>query len=517
MKVSRLLTCLVCTVLSRACPGLAKSYPTVVWFDAALEQQDLTENARYLRETGLTDSFYNSWYSAISTASDSTSSTWKKCKLPNGDIVVIGKSSKSAKSSSKSSSSRRHLKKTGKLTDHSKLSRSSAASPSSKAPKSAKSASADIPYCSELTIAPTPNQGANSNAPTFAPTPSIQLERCNNIRDGTGDVTGTPSEEFKLFAIVESNNELGDDFAQRLTVAMRAILALAAGCETVDFATVARRLQVEVTAVELEGYTQVNLGAASCEEAFGVPVSAAVCTAYESLVRIYGGMLSANVMQICEENGARLALSLGVEKITCIVELPPYVLPGGNQTASPTSPTTSSTPPTASPTSSSDPNESDRNTGESIETGGWIAIAAAILILLSLCLCYLCSRRAAKDRAMEAYVKDADDDEEADENAAESARSMQRDMDKSRDIGAAATPIFTSQNRDTEIEYFDSDGYATDGAPTDEEGEYPMRRNPLVKPDDSVPPPPPPSHSLYSQDLFAYPPRQYTEDDTVEL
>ena len=503
------------------------------------------------RTSSLGETVNHIWAAAVEETADTISSTHDKCRLADGTVVIngepyygkgkskskskSGKSCRSAKGSkgslcvptyqsSEPDTSSDHLPsasltdcygkgkscKLNKKKDKSDKSQKSKISISSSHSKSAKSAKgkykdANLPYCDEMTptTSPTRNEGANTSpptdspnnpsgestdTPTFAPTTADEFARCNDISNGTGNMTGEPDQIFKLYVLVESANALEDGFAERLNTAMRTILALASGCRNTDFsAMTSRRLQENPPeAVELDGFEILDLAGLTCEQAFGVEVSADVCTAFESLVRAFGGEITEDIEQICQDFGPQLAAALGVENIRCVVDRLPFdiLVPTiSPNTEAPTGPTVSPTaPPTASPTISNtaslttSPTESngsgpdgitDRD-GQTIETGGWIIMAAGILVLFSLCLCYFCNRRTEKERGMAAYAKTYDDGESS--------------MGDNANEGVTSRAIFV--NPDQEPENYDSDKYApTDIAPTDEEEEYPVKRS-LKQPDD---------------------------------
>jgi hypothetical protein len=558
MKSQRLLLHLGCTVLSlQFCRSLRQSAPSQHFarFETAINDgEDLygtrgttvSSSARKLiqerraREAGaLEEMFTDAWESAISTGSYSTSTTNQKCRNDCGDIVYFedyiggGKSSKSAKSaksakcstSTSSKASSRRLKKSESSTDRSKLSRSKASSDPYENNNNHGNYedNTDIPWCWELlgTATPTKQGGlppSDTPSPTQAPTSTEEFERCNNIRNGTGNPSGSPTETFKLFTVVESNSTLDADFPERLNAALLAILALAAGCQNADFPSMARRLQIgnnDPDTVQMDETLEVDLGTTSCADAFGVQVSADVCTAYESLVRVYGGNIASRIVQVCTENAAEMSSSLGVENIQCVVDLPPYEFPILNPVVT--------VAPTASP---SDDSDTERGV-DKLETGGWIAIAAGILILLSLCICYLCSRRGQKEREMTGYQKDVDDESSLDTepnpndsvdvaiaSAIPPATESPDDPNESARSRSGPVAVFTptSEEDDIEVSKFPIDN----DAPTDEETDFP-RRDPNGFPvqDDGMHVTP--SVSSYSKDMFAIPPRSYTQDDTVEL
>lgn len=291
----------------------------------------------------------------------------------------------------------------------------------------------DLPECSDLTSSPTSSQnadtasptvGRNANTPapspvenggTSSPTTAADFERCNDIVSGEGDTTGNPDQTLRLFVLVQSADDLDEDFPERLLTAFRSILAIAAGCENVELVSVSRqrRLQSNPQVVEIEGFKLFDAGPNTCTDGFAIEVTSDVCTAFESLVNTYGGEFIRDIEAVCAENGDQLATELSVDEISCAVDFPPFeiMVP----TASPVSlaPTQTFAPtflpsPTMGPTSIPTLPSRSRE-GDTLETGGWIAIAGAALLLLSLCLCFCCNRRARKDREVVAYAKNFDD------------------------------------------------------------------------------------------------------------
>uniref|UniRef100_A0A7S3KZ12 Uncharacterized protein n=1 Tax=Amphora coffeiformis TaxID=265554 RepID=A0A7S3KZ12_9STRA len=497
------------------------------------------------RTSSLGETVNHIWAAAVEETADTISSTYDKCRLADGTVVINGEpyygkgksKSKGGKSSSCRSSKgskgsdcaptpqpseyptmspgasgaelpsasptecygKGKSCKLGKKKSKSEKSHKSKLSKSSKHSKSPKSGkgkydNANLPYCDEMapTVSPTRNENANTlpptdpigqndltSTPTFAPTTAEEFARCDDIRNGTGNTTGDPDQIFKLYVLVESDEILEDDFAERLNTAMRTILALASGCRNTDFsAMTSRRLQANTPgAVELEGFELLDLAGLTCEQVFGVEVSAAVCTAFESLVQAFGGEITADIEQICEDYGPQLATALGVETIHCVVDKLPFdiLVPTSSPTtaaptgptASPTAPTTPTTSPSAAPTDDPGINGITDRDGQTIETGGWIIMAAGILVLFSLCLCYFCNRRAEKERGMAVYAKTYDDGESS--------------MGDNADEGATSRAIFVNPEQDN----FESDKYApTDVAPTDEEEEYPVKRSSTQTGDD---------------------------------
>lgn len=342
----------------------------------------------------------------------------------------------------------------------------------------------DLPWCSDF---------APTSSPTSSPTRLADFDRCNKIRDGTGDSTGlVESQEFKLFVVVESAMALGSDFAEKLNAAMRAILALASNCRLADFSSIGRRRRLQSTpdVVELDGFSEVDLAGKTCQEVFGVQVSAAVCTAFESLVRAFNGEILADIAQICNDFGPDLAETLGVEKIHCVVETPPYTIAVPSQVNQQGSPVATAAP-TQSPTSSKNAGRITTNEGDRLEAGGWIGIAAGIAVLLSICLCIVCARRREEedeesggDRAI-GYTKTMD-----------TGSSVMTGDDNSRDVEARPLAVFVnpgmSTDPDNEVHDFDDPPIFrtretrpdqapkepdTDVAPTDEEEEHRIARN----------------------------------------
>ena len=485
-----------------------------------IQQEEIQRSSyRLLREqisrrtSSLGETVNHIWSAAVEETADSTSSTHTKCRLADGTVIVngepyYGKGKGKGKKGSKSSKSSEHIPsfenqateldsvspvdcygkgKSCKIkkmkyedgTHKSKLSMKSKKSKSSKSGKG-KYQNSNIPYCHDLTMSPTtspttikdantspPTDQVNPNGvtdtPSFAPTTVDEFARCNGISSGTGDTSGEPDQLFKLYVLVESGEALEDGFAEKLNTAMRTILALASGCKNTDFSmTTRRRLQDNPAAVELEGFELVDLAGLTCEQAFGVGVSAAVCTAFESLVRAFGGEIVGDIEQICEDFGPQLAAALDVERIQCVVDKVPFdilVPTSSPTTAAPTGPPAS---PTVSPTEDGGtPDDLNRDGSKTIEAGGWIIMAAGILVLFSLCLCYFCNRRADKERAMAVYAKTYDDGDS----------SMADDANNANEV---ATPraIFAHPEHDN----YESDKYeSTDVAPTDEEEEYPVQ------------------------------------------
>ena len=384
-----------------------------------------------------------------------------------------GKSKESCKKSKKMMSSKSHK---SKLSKRSKMSMSM----STKSMKG-KYADADVPYCSDLTMAPTSSsnintpaptkvQGLDTLAPTVSPTSTDDFDRCNDIRNGTGNFTGEPSQTMKLYVAVESQNELDDDFAEKLNAAMRTLLALSTGCQKANFTTRSGRrvLQQNPDAVELVGFTLLDLQGGTCEAVFDITISSEICTAFESLVRAFGGSLD-NVAQACQEYGPQIAAALEVDRIQCVVDMFPFevFVPTLAPTLSPTeSPTF---PPTNALTPFPTDNEITPRDTESLETGGWIAIAAGALILFSLCLCYICSRRnrETKERdAAVAYTKTFDDDSS---HGSPEVPSNTKDSVAAGTTSTSRTAVFVNPEYSPENENRD-----TDIAPTDEEEEYPI-------------------------------------------
>ena len=114
-------------------------------------------------------------------------------------------------------------------------------SKSSKSTKSSKSSSSssdydDLPLCSDLTHAPTV-------APTFLPTvgPTTEAERtaCQAMLDGTGTAPENPNQQAAVFAVLVG--DFDDDVIDKLEAGLRAVLAIAAGCN-VQFSLGRRRL-----------------------------------------------------------------------------------------------------------------------------------------------------------------------------------------------------------------------------------------------------------------------------------
>jgi hypothetical protein len=325
-------------------------------------------------------------------------------------------------------------KKKGK-DSHKKLSKGSK---TSKKSGKGKYVDMDLPECSALTSAPTSSQNANTASPTVvgnvntpapspggtvSPTTAAEFERCNDIVTGEGDTSGNPNQSLRLFVLVQSADGLDEDFSERLLAAFRSILAIASGCENVELVSVSRqrRLQSNPQAVEITGFNVFDAGPNTCTDSFAIEVTSEVCTAFESLVNTYGGEFLQDIEAVCAENGDQLATELSVDEISCAVDYFPFDI--GIPTASPQSlapgetlapnilqteaPSFAPVPtlgPTSVPTLPSVSRGSD-----TLETGGYIAIAGAALFLLALCLCFCCNRRAQKDREVVAYAKTYDD------------------------------------------------------------------------------------------------------------
>ena len=562
------------------------------------------------RRTSSYSDFRDIWYSAVA-ESDTISTIHKKCRLEDGTVVLAGgnyqekrssKGSMGSKSAKSKGSSSAHFPasaeiaiptmsptmsasptnyepssmiptssptyaptpchgkdksckiskkmKISKQSSKSKLSMMSKSSKSGKSSKGKKGKYNDLPFCSELTVAPTANQNANINttdAPTSSPTTMDDFQRCNDIRSGTGTTSGDPDQTFRLFALVESNETLHETFPGKLNEAMRGILAVAAGCQNfrLDDGTTNRRLENTPDFVSLDDFTLVDLSGRTCSDAFGVETTASVCTAFNSDVSAYGGTLSEEViLQTCTDLAPEIAETLNVENIQCVVDMFPFeiLVP----TASPTGTDNQNfVPATATPSMNRGISGiSDR--GDSIvETGGWIGIAAGLLVLISLCLCFYCVQRAKKERKQAAYTRTFDEDE----NSLHDAHSPDGAHPPSR------SSIFVNPDMSPDDENYESDKYApTDIAPTDEEEEYPIRRSdpptglyfdPVEQPSSSSPVEDMTLHekgemcssptcriceerrqqtgsvvasgpTSWSQ-KSEYPERSYVEDDTVEL
>lgn len=132
-------------------------------------------------------------------------------------------------------------------------------------------------------------------------------------------------------------------------------------------------------------------------------------------------------------------------------------------------------------------------------------MAAGILVLLSLCLCYCCNRRAEKERGMQAYAKTFDD--------GESSIAESDEGHNNRDV-ASRVALFANPEHGEE---YDSDKYSpTDVAPTDEEEEYPIqpRRMPM---DGTDPDPEQASNSSPVEDMLLHDKGEVCSSPTCRL